>query len=201
MPPIIPPRREQAMQAFALGATGVRAMATQSQQNISTPTGQVAWASGILHQYPPAAGSPTNYTSGYGWEILENGSGSLPVIRGGVINWVSPAGTVEIPGLVLFDSDGLVRNTITISGWSSFDSNGNPAAGTAALVAGSVSISFPAISASPIDAVRVACQKPAGTPGGLFVSALTAGVGFTISSTSSADTSTIYWEVIPVQPT
>lgn len=109
MPPIIPPRKEQAAQALAQGARGVRAAASQQQINIANASGLVVFATGILFQQ----GTSTNYTSGYGAEIPSNGSGSVPIKRAGELTWVSPTlGTQTIVGEAWFDSSGRVNRVI-----------------------------------------------------------------------------------------
>lgn len=214
MPPIIPSRRDQMMQALAFGANGVRAMATQQQQNISTPSGQVVYSTGILYQQ----GTSTNYTTGYGWEIPSNGLGSAPAMRAGFLTWVSPAGTQLIAGIATFGGDGSVSATLDENGlrfWnangevlSSFttdqilinDTGGNPVttlpwvlAGEGLLSSGSLSVSETQITANSI--VRTYNISGSGTVGALSVS-LSAGTGFTVHSTSGADTSKIRWEVV-----
>jgi hypothetical protein len=67
------------------------------------------------------------------------------------------------------------------------------ATGTAALSAGTVTISNTSITAN--SRIQVFVQTPGGTVGAPFVSAITAATGFTIKSTSSTDTSTIRYEI------
>lgn len=103
MPRVILGRDARFFETVGGIAGSVRGTTTQQDINIATPTAQVAFRTGQLQQYPPAAGNPTNYTSGYGWEILSGGMGSAPIERGGVITWVSPnGGTQTITGRVYF---------------------------------------------------------------------------------------------------
>lgn len=69
--------------------------------------------------------------------------------------------------------------------------NGN--AGVAALVAGSVTVSTTAVTAN--SRIRLDGQNSSGTAGALTVSARTAGVSFTITSTSGSDTRQVAWEI------
>lgn len=67
------------------------------------------------------------------------------------------------------------------------------ASGTATLVAGAVTVANTSITTSSI--IRVHNISQAGTVGALSVS-LTAGTSFTVHSTSGADTSKVFWEVV-----
>lgn len=73
-------------------------------------------------------------------------------------------------------------------------SGANAAIGTAALVAGTVTVATTAISG--VSLVFVTCQTPAGTPGFLRVANKVNGVGFDIVSSNAADTSTVAWFII-----
>lgn len=77
----------------------------------------------------------------------------------------------------------------------SIKSGTNAKAGTtAAMTAGTIAVTTTAVTAN---SVIVLSQKTiGGTPGALFVSAVTAGSGFTIKSTSSTDTSTVNWIIL-----
>jgi hypothetical protein len=67
------------------------------------------------------------------------------------------------------------------------------ATGTAVLVGGTVAVVNAAITAA--SKIKVYVLTPGGTVGAPFVSVVAAGTGFTISSTSSSDTSTIQYEI------
>jgi hypothetical protein len=67
------------------------------------------------------------------------------------------------------------------------------ATGTAVLVAGTKAVVNAAITAA--SKIKVYVLTPGGTVGAPFVSVVAAGTGFTISSTSSSDTSTIQYEI------
>lgn len=88
MPGIILARHDRALQALAQGANGVRALQTQAQQNISTPTGQVAWRTGQLLQYPDPSTNPIAFTAGYGWEVPASFDPAQPAVRSGIVSWV-----------------------------------------------------------------------------------------------------------------
>lgn len=68
------------------------------------------------------------------------------------------------------------------------------ATGTAVLAAGAVTVANTSITAT--SRIRLAYAARSGTPGAVFVSALTAGASFAIASTSAADTSTVYYEIL-----
>lgn len=67
-------------------------------------------------------------------------------------------------------------------------------AGTATLVAGTVSVSLSSVSAST--RVLVSRLVPGGTVGHLSVPTISNGTGFTIASTSASETSTVAWLAI-----
>lgn len=125
MPPTYLSRQDQAVRLMADPANKVRGMASQQQIDIATSTSEVALRTGVLYQFP-SSGSPTNYTSGYGLEVLSAGSGSAPVLRAGVLTWVSPSGgTKTVVGLCFFDTSGNLRVAMTGTGWVLYDTSGN----------------------------------------------------------------------------
>ncbi len=63
--------------------------------------------------------------------------------------------------------------------------------GVATLAAGTVTVANTSVTAT--SRILLTCQTPGGTPGFLYVSARTAGTGFTITSSSSSDTSVVAW--------
>jgi len=87
--------------------------------------------------------------------------------------------------IALFHPDGTV-----------FDGTPNYVASgvAAAMVAGTIAVTDPKITAT--SKVRLYLRTAGGTVGAPFVSALSAGTGFTIKSTSSSDTSVIAYEVV-----
>lgn len=64
-------------------------------------------------------------------------------------------------------------------------------AGTAALSAGSAGVSLPSVGQTTV--VTVSRLVPGGTTGSLSVPSITPGSGFTISSTSATETSSVAW--------
>lgn len=68
------------------------------------------------------------------------------------------------------------------------------AAGTATLVAGSVTVSNASITTGSL--IRLTTIDPGGTVGAPYVFSRTAATAFTIKSTNVADTSTVYWEIV-----
>lgn len=69
-----------------------------------------------------------------------------------------------------------------------------PVTGTVVLIAGTITVASAAVTAN--SRIRLAVQAVGGTPGTLSY-ALNAGVGFTITSSSAADTSTIAYLIEP----
>ena len=65
--------------------------------------------------------------------------------------------------------------------------------GTAVLVGGTVTVSDTNITAT--SKIKLSVYTPGGTVGAPYVSVKTAATGFTITSTSGADTSTVYYEI------
>lgn len=64
-------------------------------------------------------------------------------------------------------------------------------AGTAVLVGGAVTVAVPAV--TDVSRILLTSQVDGGAPGWLRVSGRSAGVSFTIASSSAADTSTVAW--------
>ena len=86
MPPVVPNPRDRLGRMLARPANGVRALSSQQDIAICDPSGLVVYRQGQLHQWPPAAWNPVQYTTGYGWEICD-GLGQQVVERGGEITW------------------------------------------------------------------------------------------------------------------
>lgn len=140
MPPVYLSKNDQAMRQMAQPANGFRALVSQQQNDFATPSAQIAMRTGVLFQYPQ---SGANYTSGYGQEVLSAGSGSAPVLRLGVLTWVSPSGgTQTVTGLCFFDASGNLRTVWGPTGVLSYDTSGNPMGG-GMTATGSCSINFP----------------------------------------------------------
>lgn len=126
----------------------------------------------IIERMQQARGTAAEWTS------------SNPTLMAGEIGWESDTGYFKI-------GDGSTA-------WNSLHySSGRPilASGTATLVAGVKAVTG-LTSATANTIVRVWHKTIGGTPGALFTSVHTAGTGFTIKSTSTTDTSTVYYEVL-----
>jgi hypothetical protein len=67
-------------------------------------------------------------------------------------------------------------------------------AGTATLVAGTVTVSTTAVTASSI--ILISRNAAGGTVGDLRLGTITAGVSFVINSASGTDTSTVNWLIV-----
>lgn len=72
-----------------------------------------------------------------------------------------------------------------------------PRRGTAVLVAGTVTVALPSVTAATH--ILLTIQTPGGTVGAVYVSARTAGTSFVITSTSATDTSTVAWAAVEPQ--
>lgn len=68
------------------------------------------------------------------------------------------------------------------------------ASGSATLVAGTVTVADANVTAN--SKIRVGVLTKGGTQGAIFLGAKTAGTGFVIDSTSSTDTSVVWYEVV-----
>jgi hypothetical protein len=100
-------------------------------------------------------------------------------------------------GKVVF-ADGTIWNPGAGRGVYVYDGGwlkvGPPLTGTAVLVGGTVVVSLASITAD--SQIFLTCQVPGGTPGFLRISARSAGVSFTILSSSGTDTSTVAYMVV-----
>jgi hypothetical protein len=107
---------------------------------------------------------------------------------------ISPALPVGAQYAVTSAAAGIAANTImTVTGTGTTGTLATAATASTSGAAATTVFSNPNITAN--SKVRVFNDSPAGTVGALSV-AMTAGVGFTINSTSGADTSTIYYEIV-----
>lgn len=70
----------------------------------------------------------------------------------------------------------------------------SPRIGTAVLVTGTVVVADTRITAA--SRILLTTQSPGGTVGSPYVAAKSAGVSFTITSTSGTDTSTVLYQVV-----
>lgn len=70
----------------------------------------------------------------------------------------------------------------------------NPKVGTAVLSAGTVTVTTPLVAAA--SKILLTTQSPGGTVGAPYVNTITAGTSFVIKSSSTTDTSTVYWQIV-----
>lgn len=68
------------------------------------------------------------------------------------------------------------------------------ASGSAVLVGGTIAVANTSVTASSV--IRLTTLVPGGSVGHCYIASRTAGTGFTITSTSGTDTSTVYWEIV-----
>ncbi|HLI61422.1 MAG TPA: hypothetical protein VKV21_17325, partial [Solirubrobacteraceae bacterium] len=87
------PVGEAMIAKLASGLNTATALASQQQQQVTSHGGQVTLNTGVLGQYPPASDSPTNFTYGWGMELLSAGMGSAPVMRLGSVTWALTTAT------------------------------------------------------------------------------------------------------------
>lgn len=97
----------------------------------------------------------------------------------------SAAASGVLPGTGLVNYDGTTWRLASIGAVKS---------GTATLVAGTVTVADTAITAN--STIRLSRRSIGGTPGALYISALTAATSFAITSTNAADTSVVYYEIV-----
>lgn len=127
------------------------------------------WLNGVL-QYEHACTSAQRYGS----------AGNDPYLMDGIYIRDNGANLTKVTAFQVAPVE-LVPSTLT--------------SGTATLAAGTVTVALPSISASSV--VRLVRQAAGGTPGHLSL-VLNAGTGFTINSSSGADTSTVFWEIVSI---
>ncbi len=130
----------------------------------------------------------------------------------GLAPWVAPfTDTADF-----LDANNLIGGQLSTYEWANVLGYGNPQAwtrgrsprlatkpmdsgvisGTATLVAGTVTVTPPnAANITAASRIRCGILTPGGTPGAAFVNTVTAGTSFQIKSTSSTDTSVVWWEI------
>jgi hypothetical protein len=125
-----------------------------------------------------------------------NGQADATISSGGTNGFILPDGSV-VSSLVL-KAGQLAHCIANVNGTNSlyiYVVTLNAAkTGTATLVGGTVTVADTKITANSV--IRLSSKTRSGTPGALFVSAAVVGTSFTISSTSSSDTSTVYYEIV-----
>lgn len=144
--------------------SGVTAINDASGKILSAALNTVAVAQGGTGQ--------TTYTDGQ--LLIGNTTG----------NTLTKATLTEGAGVEVTNGTGTI--TLAQTGMSSLRT------GTAVLVGGTVTVADAATTTST--RFRLSYNTPGGTPGAVYISAVTASTNFTITSTSGSDTSTVYYE-------
>lgn len=119
-----------------------------------------------------------------GRDLVADVSKLTPVAGDSVTNY--NAGAALMPAAIVCTYDG--SNWRAERGWIK--------SGIATLVAGTVNVALTQVTGN--SKIRLEMYTPGGTVGYQYVSARTAGTGFTITSTNAADTSQVYWELVQV---
>ena len=170
---------------------GVPAATFLSQYVVGEQDPPPYYGSVVFHAQPPTYTPPSTPTI---LKLVANGFNYQDVANAALVSQVFPvfvpagqnSGTNPITG-----RPGLGGVTVA-SGVSAV--SGVLASGVSTLVGGTVTVSSSVVDAT--SCIATSCITPGGTQGGLFISNITAGVSFTIKSTSSTDTSTVKWEIL-----
>jgi hypothetical protein len=120
--------------------------------------------------------------------LRDNGTKVLTVADGGAVrigDATSPTDKLEVTGNIALTTAG---NKIKIA------TGTNASVGTSTLVAGTVTVSTTAVTAS--SKIFLTCGVVGGTQGILSVGTITGGTSFVINSSNAADTSQINWFII-----
>lgn len=150
------------------------------------------------------------------WQLLGSASGSVASVLGTAnqitVSTASNVATVSLPSAITAPGSLTTTTSVTATLGAITASNGNLVLGTAgnklsiatgsnasvgtsaAMTAGTITISTTAVSASSI--IFLICATPGGTQGILSVGTITAGTSFVINSSEAADTSTVNWLII-----
>lgn len=170
-------------QGYSVGSTWVNTSTQSIFVCASAATGAAVWS-----QIPT-----------YPLSVAQGGTGSTTQNFVDLSSAQTIAGNKTYSGSPTFNgTTNTFTNGLTVSTAGkgiSIKSGTNAKAGTsAAMVAGTISVSTTAITAN---SVVILTQKAiGGTPGALYVSSISIGSGFTIKSTSSTDTSTVNWIIM-----
>ncbi len=110
---------------------------------------------------------------------------------------VSPDGSSFTQAWVIDKTTGVTafKQTSIFEKGVQIEEGSNLYAGTAVLVGGVVVVSNTLVASN--SRIHLTTQAPGGVVGSPYISARTSSTSFTISSTSVADTSTVYWELRP----
>jgi hypothetical protein len=187
---------------FNLNATNLLLNQCQFDHIVSVnPDYNTIWLTGNDNQIDhllTVGGNSGNHTAGAGGGIfldqgLRNNLRDVTTLSGPNVKFFYDGGT----GAANATLSGALSGTATAVtvGTAPIQFTVPVATGTAVLVAGTVTVTG-LTSITATSRVRLSNQQIGGTPGALYVSAKTAGTGFTITSTSATDTSTVYWELL-----
>ncbi|MDT0608864.1 right-handed parallel beta-helix repeat-containing protein [Streptomyces lancefieldiae] len=152
------------------------------------------------------AGTPTAFVRvdpGVSATLMSHAHTTPNVLQGTVTQIGQGGGQLTVPGYLYVDSSIETSSNMLASGdlvaltagrGLNIAEGTNARMGTATLAAGTRVVTTTAVT----DGSRIflTCQTPAGTPGWLRVSARTAGTSFTITSSSTTDTSTVAWLIV-----
>jgi hypothetical protein len=165
-----------------LGSTSATSISAQTLTAtvLTTLTGEV-------NINTSGAGVTTINTGGTGATNIGNATGGIAVTGATTIT-----GALGVTGDVTVTSGNLI--TATAGKGLKVKTGSNAKAGTATLVAGTVSVSNTSVLAT--SCVVVCPGVAGGTPGQVYVTSITAATGFVITSTSATDTSTVNWVII-----
>jgi Right handed beta helix region len=154
-------------------------------------------AAGNLHMQVIARGVMVTATTaahgvGPAYGLYLNGTGCNLDIDGarligntGAVSLTGVPARLQVgPGMSYATGDSSGPTTVVPANWK---------AGTATLTAGTVTVSNTSVTAN--SQIQLAGQTPGGTPGALYVSAVTAATSFTVKSTSGTDTSTFAYRM------
>ena len=136
---------------------------------------------------------------------LSTGTGDLTdafsVLTGDVLSSGTTLQTATKKFVIEGDGDGRITGNFSVltAGKGLLIKEGtNAKMGTAALTAGSATVSTTAVASN--SRIYLTSNADGGTPGWLRVSARTAGTSFTITSSSATDTSTVAWIIVDPAP-
>ena len=141
------------------------------------------------------------------WTAITANAGAVFTITGSAGGALSPAaGDMIIAAGTNIASTSGAGHTITINGSSTptfttattgklvVTSASGYSGTTVAMIAGTTTVLTALVAAA--DTICLSANTPAGAQGALYVSAVTPGVSFVITSTSATDTSTVNWTLI-----
>lgn len=197
-------KNNSATTAYAVVVGGINNLASGSHSFIGS--GYINIATGlrsvVINGYGNVASG--QYSSvlngGYNTVIGQNSSilvGSSNTISGGNSSIIAGSGNIIsgnnssiIAGTNItstLDSVAIAQNYSVVTGGT------NPSAGIKVLVGGTAKVDTDRVTAASM--IQLTAQDLSGTPGDLYISSLTPGVSFNITSSSGSDTRTIFWQI------